>query len=57
MWMNFPGLCLILYIGCFIGVALYALYRNCDPIKFGTITATDQVWFPLCSHLLLDHSS
>jgi len=43
MWINFPGLCLILYLGCFIGVAVYSLYRYCDPIKFGLITASDQL--------------
>ncbi|WAQ97427.1 SC5A6-like protein [Mya arenaria] len=43
MWINFPGLCLILYIGCFIGVALFSLYRHCDPIKFELITASDQL--------------
>lgn len=43
MWINFPGLCLILYLGCFIGVALFSLYKDCDPIKFKTITASDQL--------------
>ncbi|XP_060579186.1 sodium-coupled monocarboxylate transporter 1-like isoform X1 [Ruditapes philippinarum] len=43
MWINFPGLCLILYLGCFIGVALYSLYRTCDPLKYDLITATDQL--------------
>lgn len=46
MWVNFPGLCLILYLGCFIGVAVVTLYRYCDPLKFGLITANDQL-FPL----------
>lgn len=43
MWVNFPGLCLILYLGCFIGVAVYNLYRECDPLKFGLISANDQL--------------
>lgn len=43
MWINFPGLCLILYLGCFIGIALFSLYRNCDPIKFKLISASDQL--------------
>lgn len=43
MWINFPGLCLILYLGCFIGIALYSLYRTCDPIKFELISASDQL--------------
>ncbi|KAH3861726.1 sodium-dependent multivitamin transporter-like [Dreissena polymorpha] len=43
MWINFPGLCLILYLGCFIGIAMYNLYRTCDPIKFGLVAASDQL--------------
>ncbi|KAL4240018.1 hypothetical protein ACF0H5_000813 [Mactra antiquata] len=43
MWINFPGLCLILYLGCFIGIALYNLYKTCDPIKYELIDATDQL--------------
>ncbi|KAH3861673.1 hypothetical protein DPMN_024607 [Dreissena polymorpha] len=43
MWINFPGMCLILYISCFIGIAMYSLYRTCDPIKFGLVAASDQL--------------
>ncbi|KAH3861684.1 hypothetical protein DPMN_024618 [Dreissena polymorpha] len=45
MWINFPGMCLILYLGCFIGIAMYNLYRTCDPIKFGLVAASDQGTF------------
>lgn len=28
---------------CLCGVALYGYYANCDPLKFGSITKTDQL--------------
>ncbi|XP_060075307.1 sodium-coupled monocarboxylate transporter 1-like isoform X1 [Ylistrum balloti] len=42
-WFNFPGLCVILYLCCFIGTVAYAFYRTCDPKTFGLITASDQL--------------
>ncbi|XP_021352815.1 sodium-coupled monocarboxylate transporter 2-like, partial [Mizuhopecten yessoensis] len=45
-WVNFPGLCIILYLCCFIGTVTYAFYRTCDPKTFGLISAADQL-FPL----------
>ncbi|KAK3586083.1 hypothetical protein CHS0354_033206 [Potamilus streckersoni] len=43
MWINFPGLCLILYLCCFIGIVMYAFYRHCDPVKFGLVSQADQL--------------
>ncbi|KAL3876307.1 hypothetical protein ACJMK2_034170 [Sinanodonta woodiana] len=43
MWINFPGLCLILYLCCFIGIVMYAFYRNCDPVQFGLVSQADQL--------------
>lgn len=54
MWINFPGLCLILYLGCFIGIAVYNMYRDCDPHKFGLIDANDQL-LPLFVMDVLGH--
>ncbi|XP_067673778.1 sodium-dependent multivitamin transporter-like [Haliotis asinina] len=43
IWINFPGLCLILYVCCLIGIVLYAFYSTCDPIRFGLVSASDQL--------------
>ncbi|GAB1600201.1 sodium-coupled monocarboxylate transporter 1-like [Argonauta hians] len=43
MWLNFPGLCLILLICCLIGIVLYDFYKTCDPKTFGWITQSDQL--------------
>ena len=43
LWLNFPGLCMILYICCLIGIVLYDFYKNCDPATFGLVKQADQV--------------
>lgn len=43
LWLNFPGLCLILYICCLIGIVLYDFYRTCDPKSYGLIQQADQL--------------
>lgn len=43
MWFNFPGLCLILYLCCFIGIYMSAFYENCDPLKPGFVTDSNQI--------------
>ena len=43
MWLNAPGLCIILFLGCMIGVVVYGFYSTCDPIKSGLIDSKDQV--------------
>ena len=43
LWINFPGLLVILLLSCLVGVVMYAFYSTCDPIKFGLIMASDQV--------------
>ncbi|RUS84523.1 hypothetical protein EGW08_007692 [Elysia chlorotica] len=43
MWMNFPGLCLILYLGCFIGIYMSAFYENCDPLKTKFVGDSNQL--------------
>ncbi|XP_064601430.1 sodium-coupled monocarboxylate transporter 1-like [Liolophura sinensis] len=44
LWLNFPGLCLILYLCCLIGIVIYAFYSECDPKAFGLIFASDQLY-------------
>ncbi|KAK3582702.1 hypothetical protein CHS0354_013053 [Potamilus streckersoni] len=43
MWINLPGLWGILYLGCLIGITMYAFYRHCDPIQFKLVSASDQL--------------
>ncbi|XP_045212324.2 sodium-dependent multivitamin transporter-like [Mercenaria mercenaria] len=54
LWINFPGLCVILMLACLVGVVMYAFYSTCDPIKFGLIMASDQL-YPLFVMDLLSH--
>lgn len=53
-WFNFPGLCVILYLCCLIGIVIYAFYRECDPQSLGLITAADQL-LPLFVMDVLGH--
>ena len=41
--MNVPGLWIILMLCSAIGIVMYAFYSTCDPLKFGLISASDQV--------------
>ncbi|XP_062591301.1 sodium-coupled monocarboxylate transporter 1-like [Saccostrea cucullata] len=43
IWINFPGLCLILYLSCLIGMVVYAFYSNCDPFTFNLVKTSDQL--------------
>ncbi|XP_059167278.1 sodium-coupled monocarboxylate transporter 1-like [Physella acuta] len=43
IWFNFPGLCLILYLCCFIGLYMSAFYENCDPLKSGFVDDVNQI--------------
>ncbi|KAL5019390.1 hypothetical protein ScPMuIL_005112 [Solemya velum] len=43
MWLNFPGLCLLLITSCLIGIIMYAFYSSCDPISYNLVAAKDQV--------------
>ncbi|XP_070179821.1 sodium-coupled monocarboxylate transporter 2-like [Littorina saxatilis] len=42
-WLNVPGLWLILYLGCMIGVVMYGYYAKCDPVTSGIISKADQL--------------
>lgn len=43
IWLNFPGLCIILYVGCFIGLYMAAFYENCDPLKTSFVGDSNQL--------------
>ena len=43
LWINFPGLVIIMILCVLIGVVMYAFYSQCDPIKFGLIDRRDQL--------------
>ncbi|KAL8566592.1 hypothetical protein ACOMHN_054814 [Nucella lapillus] len=43
LWLNAPGLWVILYLGCMIGVVIYAFYSECDPITANIISSKDQL--------------
>ncbi|ESO83921.1 hypothetical protein LOTGIDRAFT_107937 [Lottia gigantea] len=54
IWLNLPGLWVVLYLSCLIGTVLFAFYRNCDPLTFKLITASDQL-LPLFVMDVLGH--
>ncbi|XP_050394459.1 sodium-coupled monocarboxylate transporter 2 [Patella vulgata] len=43
MWINFPGLCVILYLSCLIGIVMYAFYSTCDPLTIKLVSQADQL--------------
>ncbi|XP_062594392.1 sodium-coupled monocarboxylate transporter 1-like [Saccostrea cucullata] len=53
-WLNWPGLCIILYICAMIGTVIYAFYETCDPKTYGLISASDQL-LPLFVMDVLGH--
>ncbi|ESP04001.1 hypothetical protein LOTGIDRAFT_185388 [Lottia gigantea] len=54
IWLNAPGLVIILFLCSLIGIVMYAFYSTCDPLKFGLISASDQL-FPLFVMDILGH--
>ncbi|XP_048758673.2 sodium-coupled monocarboxylate transporter 1-like isoform X2 [Ostrea edulis] len=42
LWLNFPGMFLILSLVCSVGVVMYAFYSECDPVSLKIISKTDQ---------------
>ncbi|XP_050390983.1 sodium-coupled monocarboxylate transporter 1 isoform X2 [Patella vulgata] len=54
IWLNLPGLWVVLYLSCLIGTVIYAFYRTCDPKTFNLITASDQL-LPLFVMDVLGH--
>lgn len=54
LWLNFPGLCIILYTCCLVGIVLFAFYSHCDPVTYGLIMASDQL-YPLFVMDIMGH--
>ncbi|KAK3582997.1 hypothetical protein CHS0354_005637 [Potamilus streckersoni] len=54
LWLNFPGLCVILFLSCLVGIVMYAFYSTCDPISFKLVMASDQL-YPLFVMDVLSH--
>lgn len=46
VWMNVPGLILIVTLCCLDGLVIFAVYSGCDLIQSGKITSNDQVKIP-----------
>ena len=55
IWLNFPGLCLILYLSCLIGMVVYAFYSTCDPFSFHLVKTSDQVRIKCLEESCLPH--
>lgn len=43
LWLNFPGLVLIMTLVCMIGIVMYAFYSKCHPVAFKLVTRNDQL--------------
>ena len=43
VWMNVPGLIVIVTLCCLDGLVIFAVYSGCDLIKDNKITSNDQV--------------
>ena len=43
LWLNFPGLVIIMILCVLVGIVMYAFYSECDPIKFQLIQRRDQL--------------
>ena len=43
LWLNVPGLSLLLIVCSLCGMVVYGHFRNCDPLETERIEARDQV--------------
>lgn len=43
LWLNFPGLVLIMTLVCMIGVVMFAFYSECHPVAIKLISRNDQL--------------
>jgi Na+/proline symporter len=43
MWLNFPGLVLIVTLTVLIGVVMFAFYSQCHPVSYGIVNKNDQL--------------
>ncbi|XP_025084658.1 sodium-coupled monocarboxylate transporter 1-like [Pomacea canaliculata] len=54
LWINVPGLLIILGLSSLAGIVMYAFYSSCDPQQFGLVSGNDQL-FPLFVMDVLGH--
>lgn len=45
LYINMVGMVMLLSLACLCGIALFAVYSRCDPLKLGLIKESDQVIF------------
>lgn len=45
MWIALPVVIIVMSLACFNGLAMYAVYADCDPLTVGGIQRNDQVLF------------
>lgn len=43
LWWSWPVLAFMSFASCLAGIAMYAVYKDCDPLTSGSITAMDQL--------------
>ncbi|XP_060071549.1 sodium-coupled monocarboxylate transporter 1-like [Ylistrum balloti] len=43
IWLNLPGMAIILTVVCLVGVVMFAYYERCDPVTLGVIKSSDQL--------------
>ncbi|XP_063619368.1 putative sodium-dependent multivitamin transporter [Cydia splendana] len=43
LWWSWPVLAFMSFSSCLAGIAMYAVYKDCDPLSSGSITAMDQL--------------
>ncbi|OTF82445.1 sodium-coupled monocarboxylate transporter 1-like protein, partial [Euroglyphus maynei] len=51
LYVNFLGVAFLISCACLCGVALFGVYYDCDPLRTGAITKTDQ----LMPHFVMNH--
>ena len=46
LWLNLAGLVLLVSLLCLAGLVVYSKYHDCDPLRAGIVSSSDQL-FPL----------
>ncbi|XP_076328011.1 sodium-coupled monocarboxylate transporter 1-like isoform X2 [Tachypleus tridentatus] len=47
LWLNFPGLVILLTISCLAGLVIYSKYHSCDPLSWTKFKLSPDQLFPL----------
>ncbi|XP_076072251.1 sodium-coupled monocarboxylate transporter 2-like [Mytilus galloprovincialis] len=43
IWLNLPGMFIVLTLVCLVGVTMYSYFSTCDPVTLGIVEKTDQL--------------